>query len=134
MGLLSQYRTMGIVISQRDAYDILRLYFGSPMPPIRAIDDNDRRFAQALVVEAAEATAQIGMLEALWRTASSPTVKPMGVLKTAAKSVLKYLNRPTSVQDAVDSPKYEMVMNSIAYKCRSIWAIRIQTDDSSMLL
>ncbi|WGD49763.1 hypothetical protein QA641_29570 [Bradyrhizobium sp. CB1650] len=131
MGSLAKYKNERLVITPVDAQRVL-LFFFHRLPP--GLDDNDRRFAQALILAAAEATAEIGILERLWRSASSPTAKPMGILKDVAKSVLKYLGRPRKLIDAIDAPNYTMVVNSIAYGYSGAWQARIQTDDSSLLM
>jgi hypothetical protein len=131
MGSLDKYKNDRLVISTPDAGRVL-VFFFHQVPP--GLDDNDRRFAQALILAAAEATAEIGLLERLWRSASSPTAKPMGILKDVAKSILKYLGRPRKLVDAIDAPNYDMVINAIAYGFSSVWRARIQTDDSSLLV
>lgn len=127
---LSKYRGDRLVISPADAQKVM-IYLFRRAPP--NLDDNDRRFAQALILSAAEATAQIGILETVWRTASSPTARPMGVLKSVAKAVLKYLARPKALVDSVDSPKYDMVITSIAYGFGGVWDARMQMEDSSVI-
>jgi hypothetical protein len=134
METLQKYRTAIIVISAEDAHRVLSVFFPNSVPAVQSLDDNDRRFAQALIVEAAEASAEIGMLKSLWLKASNPAVKPMALFKTVAKAVLRYMGRPKSVQGAVDSPQYGMVINTIAWKWGRVWQIRVQTGDSSMLL
>lgn len=131
MGTLDNYKKERLVIHSADAQRVLFFFFHR-LPP--RIDDNDRRFAQALILAAAEATAEIGIMETLWRSASSPTAKPTDILKDVAKSVLKYLGRPKKLIDAIDTPKYGMVVNSIAYGYSGAWQARIQTDDSSLLM
>lgn len=134
IGTLGKYRSMKVVISAPDAHKILSHYFGATIPGVHLLDENDCRFAQAMIVEAAEASARIGVLESLWKTASSPQVKPLGVLRSVARAVLRYLGRPKTVQDAVDSSKYEMVLNAIAYNCSGAWRSRINTGDTTLLL
>ena len=131
MATMDKYKNDRLVISKEDAGKILEFFFHK-LPP--AIDDNDRRFAQGIIMAAAEATAEITFLEKIWRVASSPTAKPIGVLKAIAKATLKFLGRPKTLIQAIDTPNYEMVINSIAYGFSGVWNTRIQTDDSSMLM
>ena len=69
MGSLDKYKKERLVITSVDAHKVL-LFFFHQLPS--HIDDNDRRFAQALILAAAEATAEIGIIESLWRSASPP--------------------------------------------------------------
>lgn len=134
MATLDKYRNMRIVISAADAQRILQFIFPNAQPvPVASIDQNDIRFAQALIVEAAEASARIGFIQSLWEKAVSPTARPMGLVKTIVKSALRYLNRPTTVQQAADSPDYQMVLYQIANNFGSVWRYRVQTGDTTML-
>ena len=131
MGTLDKYRNDPMVISKQDAARVLDFFFHR-LPP--NVDDNDRKFAQALILSAADATAQIGLIESLWRSASSPTAKPLGILKDIAKSILKYLGRPKQLVNSIDASNYETVINSIAYGFSGVWQTRLQIDDSSLLI
>lgn len=131
---LAKYRNERLVVTQSDAWKILFTFWPDQKVATHDLDENDRRSAQALVLEAAEASAKMGMVEQLWRTAASPTVKPTDVFKTAAKSVIGYLRRDQSLQAAVSSDKYAAVIATLARNFRSVWALRVQTGDTSDLL
>lgn len=133
----TKYSKAPIVISKSDAFRLIQFFFpdtGRSRISPDMIDDNDRRFVQALILEAADASAEIGMVQALWMKAASPAAKPLGILKEVVKQVLKEMGRSKTVQEAVETAHYQMVINQIRYNFKSSWEIRIQTDDSSMLL
>lgn len=133
----SKYSNAPIVISKSDAFRLIQFFFpdrGNIWLSPYMIDDNDMLFVQALILQAADASAAIGMVQALWMKAASPVPKPLGILKEVVKQVLKEVGRSKTVQEAVETAQYQMVINQIGYNLRSSWEIRIQTDDSSMLL
>ncbi len=126
---LSEYP---LKITQQDACTVLKRFF-SQVPSQNALDENDRRFAQDLLLSAAYGSIGIGLIEALWKKASSPTAKPLGIIKAIAKPLLQALQAPRNVQDALNTDMYDIIINAISYRNRSQWEVRIQTDDSSIL-
>jgi len=119
-----------LLLSAAEAGQVLDFFFGR-VPS--AIDDNDRRFAQALIVDSARASGRMSYVETLLRSAISPAATPSGVVRAIARRVLTDLAEPDSVRAAFESDHYGAVVAEIRRRWKTSWADRIQQDDSSML-
>ncbi|MGN7160516.1 hypothetical protein [Sphingomonas sp. SAFR-052] len=123
-------RDAKLLLSAAEAGPVLDFFFGS-VPG--AIDDNDRRFAQALIVDSARASVRMSYAETLLRSAISPAATPSGVIRAIARRVLTDLAEPDSVRAAFEGDHSAAVVAEIRRRWKSVWTDRVQQDDSSML-
>jgi hypothetical protein len=96
------------------------------------VTDEDRSFAQALLVEAIDASAQMGYVQILFEKVYTPPTD-FGYIKDLAKNFVKYgLNiwfRHLTGKDFTDPKIYMTVRNQLALNFRSTWEIRLQTGE-----
>lgn len=118
-------------ISEPDARKVLTYFFGKA-PTV--LEDNDRRFAQALILESAEWSSKASYIEALFRSAVSPAAEPSDVVEAIAEQLIEDLGRSGSLAEALKSPNYLIVVNQIRANWRTAWDERLQNGDSGMLL
>lgn len=127
---LQEHGAVPLILSETDAREVLLYFFGSV--PGR-LDDNDRRFAQSLILETAQLSSKMGFIEALFRSATHPSATPNSVVKAIARAALRDLAQPDSVQAALEADHYLAVVNQVTANWRTAWQIRLDDGDSSNL-
>lgn len=119
-----------LLLSEAEAGEVLKFFF-EKLPP--KVDENDRRFAQALILQSARASSRMSVVEGVFRSAISPAATPSGVVRAIARRVLSELAEPDTVQAALEREQYSAVVNDVRRKWKSPWADRLEQNDSSML-
>ena len=128
---LQHFAGSDLRLDKEQARLTLKFFFpGTDIDHINITDD-DRSFAQALLVEAIDASAQMGYVQVLFEHMYKP---PTGFdfIKDLAKDLVKYGSvtwyRHCTGKDFSDPIIYMSVRNTIQYQWGSVWAIRLQTD------
>lgn len=129
MGTLKKFSGSDIVLSNQEAWQVLVFFFGgnASISP-GALTDNDRSFAQALLLEAIDASEDMSWIEALFRSAMKLRPDVKDILKSMAKQFVKTWFKHATKGDLEDPTIYEAVKSSLTRNWRSAWAIRVQTD------
>jgi len=131
---LQHFAGSDLRLDREQARLTLKFFFPSTDIDHVNITDDDRSFAQALLVEAIDASAQIGYVQVLFEHMHKP---PTGFdfIKDLAKDLVKFGSvtwyRHLSGKDFSDPKIYLSVRNTIQYQWGSVWAIRLQTGDST---
>jgi hypothetical protein len=119
-----------IRIRPDQAARILRFFF--PDQPVTSVTDEDVEFAQALLVEAIDASNEMSYVQIL----ADKTLRPVadfGFIKDLAKEFCKqaYKNwfRHATGKDLADPKIYESIRRTISRNWRSAWSIRIATGE-----
>jgi hypothetical protein len=128
---LQKHHDLPLRLSEADAREVLIYVFGAV--PER-LDENDRRFAQALILETAQTSAKMSYVESLFRSATRPTATPSSVLRAIWRTLLRDLAAPDTVQQALDSEHYLIVVQQVGLNWSRAWDTRMQDGDSDMLL
>lgn len=128
---LKQFTDRELVINQAEAASILEFFFGGPPLSPNAVTNDDRKFAQALIVEAINASFQMGFVAALFKSTAKVPSGPKAVIKKflseSAKHLWKYRSRE-DLQEMMKEPViYESVRATLARSFRMAWSVRIQT-------
>jgi hypothetical protein len=131
---LRRFTASEVRLDNQQAFDVLRFFFQhNTSINISQITIEDRAFAQALLVEAVDASFQMGFVESIFRSAMSltPSVKDIikGLLKYAAKSWFRH----ATGRDMSDPKIYESVRVTLVRNFRSVWSLRTQTGEASEL-
>jgi hypothetical protein len=122
-GHLLRFKESEIVITIDETRTVLSFFF-SDVPKLP--NDEDRGFAQALLVEALDATYKVGFLEDLVRSLLKLPQGGVAVLKSFAKKAAVRWFKYASMKDIMEDPKiYEFVKTNIVRNFRSVWAIRM---------
>jgi len=127
---LKKFSGAEIVLTPQEAWEVLTWFFtgGASIGP-SGLTENDRSFAQALLVEAVDKSYQISWIQALWSATANPTTSVKAVLaKLAFKAAKDWLKsgKPTDFKDA---KIYTMIKNQLVLNWRSIWLARVETGE-----
>jgi len=128
---LRRFRPSEIHLTRDEAWKVLRFFWPNTSVRPQQITQQDRAFAQALLVEAIDRSHAMGYVETLYRSwfgrGVAPTYK--GIKKAASKFARKALKRwfkHATGDDLKDPEIYESVRVTLARNFRSTWKIREQ--------
>jgi hypothetical protein len=121
------------VLDQNEAYDILTWVFGSSKVTAAQLNDTDRGFAQALLMELLDASFKLGFTEALFKASAKITKGARSViiafLKGAGKNLVTYKDKD-DLKKMMEDPKiYKMALDTLARNFKSVWKIREATGE-----
>ena len=120
-------------LSPEQAQRVLRFFF--PDQPIDAanLTTDDISFAQALLVEAIDASAHISFVEIIFDKAFIAIPTDYSIIKDIAKSLCRQAVqnwfRHVTGDDLRNPQIYAGVRNELARSSRSAWMTRMQTGD-----
>jgi hypothetical protein len=129
MGQLQHFSGDQIVLDNQEAWQILVFFFGgnASLSPA-SLTDNDRSFAQALLIEAIDASEDMSWIEAIFRSAMKPNASVKSIIKSLIKKAVKDWFKHAN-KDKLDNPTiYQSVKNQLTVNWRSAWQIRVETD------
>ena len=127
---LRRFAPNEIRITQEQAARILKFFF--PDQPIAAgsVTPEDMNFAQGLLVEAVDASSQMGYVQVIFDKTFMQVPADFGFIKDLAKALCKHALkewfRHATGKDLSDPQIYVSVRNIIARNFKSAWALRIQ--------
>ena len=127
---LKKFAASELVLSPMESWQVLVFFFGGNAGTVPGwLTENDRSFAQALLIEAVDASYRMSWIEKLWSSTVNPSASLKGILgKLALKAMRDWLTscNPTDLKKA---KIYTMVKNQLTANWRSAWQIRIDTDE-----
>ncbi len=125
---LKKFDSSELFLTQQSAWIVLQYFFGgnSGLSP-GELTDNDRSFAQALLIEAIDKSEDMSWIESIFSSAMSldPSVKD--ILKDLAKHAVKTWFHKADPSDLASATIYQSVYNTLRRNWRSAWEIRVQT-------
>jgi hypothetical protein len=130
---LKRFSASELLLSQERAWRVLRFFFPGINVPPGSITDDDRNFAQGLLVEAIDRSYAMGYVERLFSSffmkvpASFGDVA--GLLKDFGKAALKHWFQHATGQDLRDPKVYESIQLTMRRSFRSTWSIREQSGE-----
>ena len=130
---LKRFKPDELILSQEEAARVLKFFF--PDKPINpgSLTDDDRSFAQGLLVEAVDASAKMGYVEVLFDKTFMKVPTDFSYIKSLAKALCKRALtnwfRSATGKDLADPQIYVSVRNTLALNFRSAWSIRMQTGE-----
>ncbi len=129
---LKRFTKKELVISEEEARRILLFFFPNDPIDLTNITDADRSFAQALLLEAIEASREISYVQLVWEEFQTPP-KDFGFIKELAKKFVKKVMvdwfRHATGEEIRDPKIYLMVRSQLSSNFSSAWKIRLQTGD-----
>ena len=119
-----------LLVDRQEAWKILVWFFGgnSGISPT-TLTENDMSFAQALIVEAVDASENVGWIEAIWRSTATPPKDLKSLFKKLARNLMKQWLKNSKPIDFENPKIYTMVKDALSRNWRSAWRIRIETGD-----
>ena len=128
---LRRFTPAEVVLSGQDAHAVLRFFSIEPGIAPTSMTDEDRAFAQALLVEAIDASYGMGYAEAIFRSffgrAPASLAALGGVLATFAYRAASNWFQHASAADLRDPRIYESVRLVVARNWATVWRIRLAT-------
>ncbi len=125
MGNLRKFSSLELVVSRDQAKEILTFFFGHCDLPTDQLTDADRSFAQALMIEALDASNNMSYVEALFRGSASPSSSIITVATSIVRqSIVNWWRK--KIENVVI---YKSVKDRITVNWKSVWAIREATGE-----
>lgn len=135
-GALRRFPPEAILLGEAEARAVLRFFWPDQDPAdLCPLTDTDRSFAQALLIEAADASHAMGIIETLYRTFYGKVAKDFDtikdMLKTLAKKAIeeKWFSKIETLEDAEKQQIYESVRVTLAAKHSPTYQSRRQTGE-----
>jgi len=130
---LRQFTRDELVLSANDAYMVLKFFFQSTELKPTQLTDDDRSFAQALLLDAADRSYELGYAQILMEKflmASPRSLEGVkDLLKEFIKKAAKHWWNHAKQKDLREAKLYMVVVNQLRRNFRSTWAIREQTGE-----
>lgn len=131
---LRRFTANEVRLDSQKAFDVLRFFFQhNTSINISQITIEDRAFTQALLVEAVDASFQMGFIESIFSSAMSLTPSVKDIIKDLLKYAAQSWFRHATGRDMSDPKIYESVRVTIVRNFRSVWSLRAQSGDASDL-
>lgn len=122
-----------ILLTQEQAFRILRFFWPEASIPPGSLTNIDRAFAQGLLVEAIDGSYKMGFVEHLFKAfyMKVPTSfgSVRGMVKEFAKAAVKQWFNHATGADLHDPRIYESVRLTLARNFKTAWNIREQTGE-----
>lgn len=123
---LKEFSSNELVIDKGQAMEILNFFFGSFRISREQLTNEDRGFAQALMVEAVDASNSMGKIETLFKSAASPNSSIIAVAKNIVRqSVTSWWKHGRKNEVVI----FDSVKNTLSVNFKSVWAYRVQTGE-----
>src|SRR5277367_4136834 len=120
---LKHFQSSEIVFNQEQAGQVLRFFFPDQTIDPGTLTDNDISFAQALLVEAIDASNEMGYVQIIFDKAFMKIPNGFSIIKDLAKAVCRRaaMNwfRHATGKDMSDPQIYELVRMTLARNFRS---------------
>jgi hypothetical protein len=134
MAELKHFTKNEIKLTQEQAWRILNFFWpGAVGVDPGALTEADRGFAQALLVEAIDASYNMGYAELVYTHFFGKVPTSFGaikdIVKDFGKAAIKHWFKHATGADLKDPKIYESVRASLARNQKSAWAIRQQGGD-----
>jgi hypothetical protein len=122
-----------LIFDQQECFAILRFFFIDVGIQAASLTVRDRSFAQALLVEAVDASYRMGFVEIVFDTFFGKTPVSMAAVRKLAQRFLRQTAEHWfrhATRDNLSDPKiYESVRATLARNARSAWRVRLATDE-----
>ena len=120
-----------VILSGQDAHAVLHFFSIEPGISPAAMTIDDRAFAQALLVEAIDASYEMGYAEAIFRSVFGKTPASLAsvasILANLAVRAARNWFEHASAADLQNPSIYESVRLVVARNWATVWRIRLAT-------
>ena len=127
---LKRFQPSELVLTRMEAWQVLVYFFGGNASSLPGwLTDEDRSFAQALLIEAIDASYKMSWVQTLFTSTAKPGASIQSILaKLALKAAKDWFSRGNAPD--LKNPKiYQSVKDSLTRNWRSVWKIRIETGE-----
>lgn len=119
---LKQFPASQLMFDEDETREILKFFFKADLELIKKVSMSDglRNFAQGLLVEAVDASAKMGLIDAVFRATANPTAGARRVLLKFGKQASRRWFEHATADDLTDIKIYEIVRARLGLSFRSI--------------
>ena len=122
MTFLKHFPENEIYLDEMQASQVLNFFgFSTAGTSITTID---REFAQALLVEAIDASQQMWYVETLYKATSKPNSSVQSIIKSFAKKALTKWFKSKTASKVANVEIYESVKKTLSWNFSSVWRMR----------
>jgi hypothetical protein len=127
---LRKFKQDELVLTHQEAWQVLVFFFGGNAGVVPGwLTDNDRSFAQALLIEAVDKSYAMSWMEAIFRATANPTTSVKSVLaKLALKAAKDWLSH-SKPSDLKNANIYLAIRNRLTLNWKTPWQIRLDTGE-----
>ena len=127
---LRRFERDEVVLTQDQAFQVLRFFWPDVSVNPGALTVEDRGFAQALLIEAIDASYRMGFVEAWFRSLAKMGSGLKAVIKAFGKAALEHWFKYATRTDIMDDPRiYEIVRLTVVRNFRTVWRLRESTGE-----
>jgi hypothetical protein len=127
---LRKFAPSELALSNQQAWQVLVYFFGGNASSVPGdLTDNDRSFAQALLLEAVDKSYQMSWIETLWKSSASPTSSVSGILRSLATKAARDWLSHCQPNDLAHAKIYQIVKDRLVGAWRDLWRLRIDTGE-----
>lgn len=127
---LKKFSQQELLLSKHQAWVVFRFFFTGSQIPEASITEQDRAMAQALLVEAIDASYAMGYFKIVFDTFYMRVPGSFGeiggLVKSFAKKAAKQWFKNAVNKDPMKVEIYEAVRRSVAYQYGGAFAVRAQ--------
>jgi len=128
---LKKFADSELILNHQEAWQVLIWFFGGNAGTVPGwLTSNDRSFAQALLVEAVDASYTMSWIQTLMTSALKPNASITGILAKLALKAAKEWIHSRKPSDFKDAKIYKMIKDQLTLNWRSAWQIRIETGEA----
>ena len=127
---LREFKTDELLFDEEETRAVLKFIFEPSdyhFIDSLAMNDSVRGFAQALLVEAIDASYAVGFVDAIFRSVTNPTKGAIKILKNFGRKAAKHWFKHASVGDLQNVRVYDFVRVHIANQFRKPLKILVST-------
>ena len=129
---LQRFEPHELCLTQHEAWKVLVFFFDGNAGTVPGwLTDDDRSFAQALLIESITASSRVGIIRRLWESTVMPPVTITSFIGKLAIAGLKIAwdQRGAKSNDPTKMKIYKMVRSEIARQYGRVWGDRLATDE-----
>lgn len=115
--VLKNFKQNELIFNEVETREILYFFFGLNYRSIikqMKITDDARNFAQGLLIEAIDASYQLGFIDIIWTSTANPTIGFKKLLTKIIKGSAKNWFKHASTNDALNAKIYDSVRVQLA--------------------
>ena len=129
---LKKFKSDELIFTDQEYWQILLFFFGGNSGiSVNSLTENDKSFAQALLIEAIDKSYAMSWIECLFSEAMklNPSVK--GIIKKLAKKAVRDWLNEVPIDKLEEQTIYSSIKNSLTRNWRSPWEIRCLTEQNA---
>lgn len=119
---LRRFSQEELIVTDQESIIILKFIFNQADQNLIAslqMSDHLRSFAQGLLVEAIDASYQIGYIQSLFKSTANPTAGAAQIIRGFAKNAAKHWFKHANIHDLQNVEIYDFVRSRLAIDFRS---------------